>query len=338
VSVLERIQSLNPFDIVEAPLWSGEGVAVGVAGTVPLVVRLETPLEVIRQISQLALSPAMVSAIAAERLELSYAAGVISISQAVAATVEEIYETRLETHARRSTVIPIGLPGADTLLMEPTDPPNRDGTRILYVGRLEARKGILELGHAFAAAARTSPELRLWIAGADNSESDGHRARTGQTYPQTLLDIWGPDLSRRVHFLGRVSDVQKNALLAQCDIFAAPSLYESFGIVFLEAMRLGKPVIGTRVGGIPEIVLHGETGLLVPPHDSGELAQALLSLARDAQGRERMGAAGLRRFLSHFTRDECARRSETFYHQVISDWHGCRFAAQPADRSGSRAA
>ena len=295
VSVLHRLRSMAPFDVVEAPLWNGEGAAVGVSGLAPLVVRLETPLEVIRQISHLPLSPDMIAAIAAERLELSYAAGVIAISRAIAGTVEEVYDARLENLSRLAAVIPIGLPGVEVpARRNRSSRPIRDGVRILYVGRLEARKGILELGQAFAEAAREFPDLKLWIAGADNSESDGHRARTGQTYPQTLLEMWGPELSRRVRFLGRVSEGEKNALIGHCDIFAAPSLYESFGIVFLEAMRLGKPVIGSRVGGIPEIVLEGETGLLVPPLDPGALAQAMLIAGPRLPGTDATGSRGPR--------------------------------------------
>ncbi len=326
-AILRALRSAGPFDVVEAPLWGGEGAIVGVANLAPLVVRLETPLEVIRQISQLPLSPEMVAAVGAERLGLSYASGVVAISRAIARTVEEVYDARLENHARLATVFPIGLPGAGSLTIDPIDPPDADGVRMLYLGRLEARKGLLELGRAFAAAARVVPDLRLWIAGADNSQADGHRARTGKTYPQSLRESWGPELWGRVRFLGRVSEGVKNALLRHCDLLVAPSLYESFGIVFVEAMRMGKPVIGTRVGGIPEIVAHGETGLLVEPGDPADLAEAMKALAGDARSRDRMGASGLARFRDEFTAEVFARRSEAFYREVIAHWQGQRFAS-----------
>jgi glycosyltransferase involved in cell wall biosynthesis/GT2 family glycosyltransferase len=336
ISTLRRLRAMAqaaPFDVVEAPLWGGEGAIAGATGLAPLVVRLETPLEVIRQVSSLPLSTDLAVSIARERLGLSYAAGVVAISRAIAATVDEVYEARLANHGRLATVLPIGLPGADDVPIDPIEPPDADGFRMLYVGRLEARKGILELGRAFAAMARRVPGARLWIAGADNSGPDGHRGRTGQDYPETLRELWGPELSRRVRFLGRVPEGVKNALLAHCDVFLAPSLYESFGIVFLEAMRLGKPVIGTRVGGVPEIVEHGVTGLLVAPQDPGALAEAMETLASDALARERMGAAGRSRFEAHFTVDEFARRTEAFYREVIDHWQGSRFAWAAADRA-----
>jgi len=328
VSVLRALRALHgrrPFDLIEAPLWGGEGAAVGVADLAPLVVRLETPLEVVRGVSGLPLTEAMTGAIAAERLGLSYASGVIAISRAIAATVEDVYDARLANHARLAAVIPIGLPAAGVppplpadLLDAIRDDDGGDAVHVLYLGRLEARKGILELGRAFASAAAHDPRLRLWVAGGDNSGPDGHHARTGRTYPETLRELWGPDLCRRVRFLGRVGDGVKEALIARCDVFAAPSLYESFGIVFLEAMRRGKPVIGPSAGGVPEVVDDGRTGLLVPPGDADALASALLKLAADAGLRRRLGAAGLARFESHFTAAEFARRSAEFYREVIA--------------------
>ncbi|WP_422929459.1 glycosyltransferase [Singulisphaera sp. PoT] len=339
---LRSVQDQMQFDVVEAPLWNGEGAAVGVSGFAPLVVRLETPSEVIRQISGLPLDAGMVGGIAAERLELSYASGVIAISRAIAKTIEDVYDAKLDNHARQSTVIPIGLPDADELPREPLEPLDPHCVRMLYVGRLEARKGILELGRAFAQAAQRDAGLVLWLAGSDNSDSDGHKGRAGKTYVETLKELWGPELSKRVRFLGRVSDGMKTSLIEQCDIFVAPSLYESFGIVFLEAMRLGKPVIGTKTGGIPEIVLDGDTGLLVTPGDSVELGRAITTLGGSPVLRSRMGVSGRERFLAHFTVDEFARRSELFYREVIARWQGTRFAEPAATdapaKDSSRAA
>ena len=340
MSVLNHLRTLGspcPFDVVESPLWAGEGAAVGIARIAPLVVRLETPLEVVRKTSGLPLSAEMVAGIASERLALSYASGVIAISRAIASTIEDVYAARLESHARLSTVVPIGLPDVDTLPFEPVDGLNSDGVSLLYVGRLEARKGILDLGHAFVEAARENPSLTLWIAGSDNSQSDGHFARTGQTYEQSLKAIWGPELSKRVRFFGRISEGIKNTLISRCDAFVAPSLYESFGIVFLEAMRQGKPVIATRIGGIPEIVRDCETGLLVPISDPKALAEAMRSIS-DRSLRNRLGDAGRSRFLDQFTIEAFAKRSAEFYREVIAHHHGCRFAEPRIVTEATRAA
>lgn len=160
------------------------------------------------------------------------------------------------------------------------------------------------------------------------------------SYEQSLRELWGPELSRRVRFLGRVRDDEKDSLLTHCDAFVAPSLYESFGIVFLEAMRRGKPTIGTRVGGIPEIVLDGRTGLLVEPGNASDLARAMIAMATDVSAGTRMGEAGRERFLAEFSIEEFARRSEAFYREVIDHWRGSRFfeIAAPSTTEASEAA
>jgi glycogen synthase len=311
-----------PFDIVEAPLWAGEACAVGLAGKFPLVVRLETPSEVVRQVSGLPQTTDSAVLVAAERLELSYAAGAIAISQAIRKTVEDAYDVRLEIPSRKAAVIPLGLPPSGTLLIEPVNLGAAPRPRFLFVGRLEARKGIEELGEAFATVAQRLPNATLWVAGADNSHHDGFKSRTGVTYVDWLRRRWGSDVASRVRFLGSVSEGVKNYLFSQCDIFVAPSRYESFGLVFLEAMRFGKPVLSTTAGGIPEVVLDGQTGLLVPPASVDRLAAALLRLGEDAELRQRLGASGLARFHEVFSLNSCALRTEQFYYEVIKAWDG----------------
>jgi glycosyltransferase involved in cell wall biosynthesis len=119
-----------------------------------------------------------------------------------------------------------------------------------------------------------------------------------------------------------VDDASKNYLLSTCDVLVAPSLYESFGLMYVEAMRAGKPVIGTNAGGIPEVVDDGGTGLLVPPGDASALAQAMLRLGGSAALREALGRQGLDRFEQRFSLYHFARESEGFYREVLAEWRG----------------
>lgn len=315
---------LQALDIVEAPLWNGEGAAVGMLGPWPLITRLETPSEIIRRISALPLDEGMTRSIAAEQLQLSFTAGAIAISRAIQKTVEDVYALKLATHGRQAAVIPIGLPGWKSLPLQAIALPTGRGPRFLYVGRLESRKGTIELGEAFATVAKALPTATLWIVGADNSAHDGHQRRTGKTYVETLRAAWPADVAQRVHFFGQVAEPVKNYLFTKCDVFVAPSRYESFGIIYLEAMRAGKAAIGTSVGGVPEIVSHGETGLLVPPEAPRALADAMITLGENAKLRQQLGHVGLDRFEQEFTLAHCARRSIEFYRQVLADWHGQR--------------
>lgn len=332
---LQELAARREFDVVEAPLWNGEGAAVGVAARWPLVVRLQTPAELTRQICEIDPDHGITSLIASERLQLIYATGLVGISHAVVDTVEQTYDMPMAAHGRRLAVFPLAMPGAGGLVRRPIEAPDFGGARYLFVGRMEARKGVLELGRAFARVAGRDPKASLWIVGADNSVNDGFQARTGGDYRQALETLWGSEVSARVHFFGKVSDEEKNELFARCDVLVAPSLYESFGLIFLEAMRYGKPVIGTAVGGIPEVVDDGVTGLLVPIEAPEELAEAMLRLGGDPGLRRAMGAQGLRRFEETFSLYNLGRQTENFYRQVLEEWHGRAAADQAPPRQAA---
>ena len=117
----------------------------------------------------------------------------------------------------------------------------------------------------------------------------------------------------RVSFLGRVSDEELDRRYAECDLFVAPSLYESFGLIYLEAMNYAKPVIGCLAGGIPEVVDDGVTGLLVEPGASEPLAEAMLTMLSAPSQLREMGLAGRQRLLDKFTHIEMARAFAEVY-------------------------
>jgi glycosyltransferase involved in cell wall biosynthesis/GT2 family glycosyltransferase len=333
---LHREADRREFDLVESPLWAGNGAAVGSAARWPLVVRLETPFALIAEMSGIEYNPFVRTLIAAEQLQLAYATGIIGISRAVVSTVESSYHIPLAYHGRRLTVIPLGLPSVDRIPFAHVETPASDGTKFLYIGRFEARKGVLDLAEAFATLSRQNANATLWIVGADNSANDGYAARTGKTYIQTMSEILGDLVGTRVHFFGRVDDAVKNFLISACDVLVAPSLYESFGLMYVEAMRAGKPVIGTKTGGIPEVVGDGETGLLVPPGDVPALVEAMLRLVADSQLQQAFGHRGLVRFEQRFSLYNFGRESENFYRQVLDEWRGVGASNQTADTNRGR--
>ena len=342
LSCLHKLSSRFEFDIVEAPLWAGEGSAIGVSGRLPVVTRLQTPFELVRRISGIEAGPAVLAMVGAEQLQLAYSAGVIGISRAVVDTVRDTYPVQLEAHGRQLTIIPLGMPGAGQLVRKPIEAPCHGGTRFLFIGRLEARKGVLELAKAFARVAEQDPKASLWVVGADNSTHDGFFTRTGSDYVHAMNALWGSGIAERVHFFGKITDEEKNFLTSECDVLVAPSVYESFGLMYLEAMRYGKPVIGTNAGGIPEVVADGLTGLLVPPESADELAMAMNQLGNNPELRRRLGKKGLSRFEESFSLYSLARQTENFYRAVLEDWHGRSFNAPrvslPAEPIPSRSA
>jgi glycosyltransferase involved in cell wall biosynthesis len=118
-----------------------------------------------------------------------------------------------------------------------------------------------------------------------------------------------------VRFLGFVSPVSR--AFEDAAIAVVPSLGEGFGMVALEAMERARPVIASAVGGLPEIVAEGETGLVVPASDADALAEAIVALASDLPRAEAMGAAGRERALREFTPERCVERTEELYARAL---------------------
>ena len=174
-----------------------------------------------------------------------------------------------------------------------------DEPRLLCVGRLIPIKGHLVLLRAFAQARSQVPGVRLDVAGRGPLEP------ALKSYAREL------GLADSVRFLGFVSPVQK--AIEDSAIVVVPSVGEGFGMVALEAMERARPAIASAVGGLPEIVADGETGLVVPSADAEALADAIVALAGDLPRASAMGSAGRERALSEFTPEKCAARIEQLY-------------------------
>ena len=124
-----------------------------------------------------------------------------------------------------------------------------------------------------------------------------------------------------LHFLGVRSDIAR--LLTAMDVLAVPSRWETFGLVVIEAMAMGTPVVAARVGGLPEIVVDGETGVLVE-RGPAAFAQALVALLQNPSRRARMGMAGQARVQELFTADAMLDRIEDVYEEAVQARHGWR--------------
>jgi glycosyltransferase involved in cell wall biosynthesis len=124
------------------------------------------------------------------------------------------------------------------------------------------------------------------------------------------------DVTPWVVFAGLRRDVPR--ILSSLDVFVLPSRYEGFGIAIVEAMAAGLPVIASKIGGIPEIVIHGETGLLVPPDDPGALADALRELTANPERAKAMGQRGRQRAKALFSVEAMVKQHEDLYEQLLT--------------------
>jgi glycosyltransferase involved in cell wall biosynthesis len=171
--------------------------------------------------------------------------------------------------------------------------------RLLCVGRLIPIKGHLVLMRALALARGRVPEVTLDVAG------------RGPLEPALKSYVRELGLDGAVRFLGFVSPVR--AAIEGTAIVVVPSVGEGFGMVALEAMERARPVVASAVGGLPEIVADGETGLVVPPGDAEALADAIVALAGDLTRARAMGVAGRERAIAEFTPERSAEEVEKLY-------------------------
>jgi glycosyltransferase involved in cell wall biosynthesis len=124
-------------------------------------------------------------------------------------------------------------------------------------------------------------------------------------------------LEGAVRFLGEIPHDEVPAILATIDIFAMPSTWEGFGVSALEASAMELPVVASDIHGIPDVVLDGETGLLVPPADPAALADAIERLARDSSLRRTMGVAGRAYVEREYRWEDNARLMESLYARML---------------------
>ena len=183
-----------------------------------------------------------------------------------------------------------------------------DTPLLLFVGRLVPYKGLRVLLRAFRIVRNHIPSAQLMIVGG------------GPEHAALKAIVEQYDLSHAVHFLGLLPRRRLRDAYSACDVFVLPSRSrsEAFGIVLLEAMAQGKPIVATHVGGVPYVVKDGETGFLVPPFDPLPLAHVLVQLLQDPEYQRQLGQAGRQRVQRHFTREPITRQLEALYQQLLN--------------------
>jgi len=309
---VRRIDRLRPLDLVQAPNWGTEGIAVLCDGRVPLVVGLYTPLATVAELDSPLKAgrsrgdPEVPTLIELERLTYRRAPHFLACGPAIVAEIESAYQVRL---GDRVGYVPHGI----TDRAGTVEPLHWEGrVEVLFVGRLEDRKGIDTLLAAIPRVVEARPEVGFTIVGEDaRPMADGrtHRERFEAS------TAW-PQVADHVRFCSRVHDEQLWRHYAGCDVFVAPSRYESFGLILLEAMMFAKPVVASAVGGMAEIV-DASCGLLVPPGDSAALADALIELIGSPQRRAQLGQGARERFEHHYRAEAMVEGVNRYFDTIV---------------------
>ncbi len=237
---------------------------------------------------------------------LSFPQEIIAVSNAARAFIEHFTDVPVK-------VIPNGV---DDELFKPlgTEEKQRvkeeleiEGKVILYVSRMSPRKGPHVLLNAFQALAGRMDDITLVMVG------------SGEMLPFLKTQVKFLRIEDKVKFLGYVENEMLPKIFGMADVFVLPSVTaEAFGIVILEAMASGVPVVATDVGGIPEIVRESESGLLVPPGNELELRNAIQKLLLDEDLRKRFGSNGRKAVEERYSWERVAERIEKTYEDVAS--------------------
>jgi glycosyltransferase involved in cell wall biosynthesis len=175
-------------------------------------------------------------------------------------------------------------------------------TVLTHIGRFAVQKNHALLVEAFAQVRSNAPLYLLLVGG-------------GELENAVREQVAGLGLQERVRFLGIRADVAE--ILNASDVFVLSSLWEGNPMSVMEAMAAGLPVVSTAVGGVPELVREGETGLLVPSEDAAALAQAMQALVDDPVRRQAMGAAARQHAVAHFDIRHTARGYEQLYETLL---------------------
>lgn len=192
------------------------------------------------------------------------------------------------------------------LMPDEADFARRDGSRILFLGKLGDAKGCFDLLRALAMLLDRHPRVTLVMGG--DGDVDAVRAEIARL-----------GLAAHVELPGWVSGAAKQAMLQHCAIYVLPSYSEGMPMSVLEAMAAGLVVVATRVGGIPEALTDGEEGLLVQPGDVTELAHALDWLLSHPDSRRRMGEASRHKVAAQFSGDVAIPVLESLYGRLLHE-------------------
>lgn len=303
--VLQKLHQTKPFDIIEYPNTEFNGL-----GSLLLGLPAPKPTFVIRMATPRSISPKRKSILRiTEYLEAWQARlsdAFISHSHANLATCEREY--KLTSTQPRCVILP-GLPDL-------TNKPQKlihSGIKqiILFLGRMNKRKGFDILASAWPDVAQKLPNAYLSVAGQDLPTMEGK-----SFFEEAVKNM--PAFAReRLNYHGVISSEFRDFLYQEAHLCVMPSRYESFGLVLLESMRFGLPIVSTNIGGIPEVIQNGRTGVLVPPEDPVALGTAIITLLKNPNIYEQIRTNALDHFQNKFTLDRFAEQTEIFYRSII---------------------
>jgi glycosyltransferase involved in cell wall biosynthesis len=325
-SVFARRHVVQPFDVVEGPEFGAEATEVArLFPDLPLVVKLHTPTFLVDEIGHSYLSHwgkarFLLGALRRGRLPRPYwrydpasdpeRRHTLAASEIAAPSLAilDLVRSRWDVEPERLAHVPyVFNPHPDLLAL----PVSTATGRITYLGRLEARKGVMELAEAMKLVLTRAPATKFRLVG----RSLPHPT-TGEDMAAHMRRSLGP-FAKDVEFVGGLPHSEVPRLLGDTDICVFPSIWESVGFVCLEAMAAGRGVIASGGSGMAELIDDGRTGRLVPPRDPRSLANAILETIADPVGRAAMGERARAKIRAAYSSEVIGPVQEASYLRAI---------------------
>lgn len=302
---LLRLHAKHHFDVIEFANWEVEGLLFALICLlfrirIKIICRLHTGTYDVEYYYN----------------NISFSIRVIDFMECCFVNLPNVYlTTSTKAHARHSrikyhiankkiSIIPLGVLQHNFPIEKGKEIATTHESKIVFVGRIEKRKGISTLVEAIPYVHNQHPYAVFYIIG-DGSSIDIF----------SLIHKFIPvDFLSRVRYQGYIaSQARLNYFYKSAEICIFPSLYESFGLTIIEAMSYAKPIIASRIGGIPEIITHGVNGILIPPGRPKILANAINMLLVDTKLCKRLSIAALSTIEKRFSLDQMYRKTEAFY-------------------------
>jgi len=314
-AMLDEIRNINrrhKVDIVEAPIWDNEAIALVCAKEFPTVVSLQTTLGIALEThpewrnNEKHMSEFVLPAIEAENFILNNCDTIRGISRAIVSEIE--FKNGISISSERTEICSLALEDRASDYIEK----RTETLDVFFLGRLELRKGIDILLESIPAVLEAVPQAHFIIAGDDTIFAPD----STETFRQ-IFEKNNPELADQVTFLGKISDKEVDGYFRSSALFVAPSRFESFGLIYVEAMMFGVPSIGCDVGGIPEVLGQSGCGSLIEVGNAAKLASEIIRMLINSELRIRLGQHGRHSYENRFTPNVICTNLVALYGRAI---------------------
>jgi len=305
---IKKQHKKSAFDLIEFPNWEAPGFISQYLMNIPIVVRLHTPFFETLSLDSNQNTFGDKFTCWLEEKSCKKAQQLVASTHCHAKTIIDEY------HINKADIeiLPLGIVDKTTEKQANQLTDNR--FRMLYVSRLENRKGTLAFLTSLPEIYKQYKNIQVDIIGSDRPHAPG-----GVKFQQYFKQHFN-DLSEVVTFHGFVDDETLDSFYKKADVFVVPSVYESFGLIYVEAMMYSLPSIATIGGGIPEVITDGVDGFLTDINDSEQISTRVLELINDDQQRNKVAVAARQSFIDKFEYLIMSTKTENLYQNIITQY------------------